>query len=105
MGPIGADWDVVHWYSNTNWFAYMLNVNWFMDALKSRWGEITATLKTELEQIASYKTHITSAAERNAVLWDFIDDGNIENDFDGYFDKVIEFLNDRIDWIDSQLIN
>ena len=83
----------------------MMNVDWFVDALKSRWSEITVTLKSELEVIVDYKTYITSAAERNAVLWDFIDDGNIENDFDGYYDKVIRFLNDRIAWLDAQLLN
>lgn len=104
-GPVsyGSTWGYEGWSSTTNWFAYMLNVNWFFDKVCERWTEIKDTLATEIDNLRTYKIAITAVSERNAILWDFIDDGNPENDFDGYYDKVIRFFENRLNWIDNQL--
>ncbi len=106
-GPvsIGSTWGSEGWMSNTNWFAYMLQKNWFHKMVCNRWAEIKDILQSEIAVLRDYKLFIQDAAERNAVLWDFIEDDNPEFDFDGYYDKIIRFFEERHLWIDKQLGN
>lgn len=83
------------WYSSTNWFAYMLKVDWFKEAVKTRWAEIESTLKQSINDLKEYKASITEAALRNAALWDF-DTNDSLLDFTEYYDWVLDYIDYRI---------
>lgn len=114
MGPVwDFDWSVSGptstghgsdkgWYARDTWFYYMLRNDWFKQKVIARWNEIKATLSEQINELKEYKASIRKAAERNAILWDFIDDGDLRNDFEGYYDFVIEFLENRYQWIDGE---
>ena len=118
MGPIwDFDWAVTgpisfekgqrlgfnYWYSEFTWFYLMLQRDWFLTATCNRWKEIRETLNQKITELESFKETIKPTAERNAILWDFLDDGDPENDFSGYYDCIIDFMQNRWNWMNEQL--
>lgn len=83
------------WFSKTNWYAYMLKVDWFKDAVKARWVEIQDTIDQTVNALKAYKECITEASLRNAALWDFDTDDSLM-DFSEYYDWVLAFINRRV---------
>ena len=86
------------WMSSTNWFAYMLNVDWFKDALLQRWKEILPKLQNALSEVKANKTTIYQSALRNAEMWDF-DTTDSLMDFSEYYDWVMNYLGERMEII------
>lgn len=99
-GPMsngGTGW-TDQWCSTTNWFAYMLNVEWFREAALSRWTQILPALTQVQSSLAGYKQTIAAVAERNALLWDFDEEDALPG-FSEYYDWVVEYIGKRIDAI------
>ena len=98
-----SDWSSEGWMSERNWFLHMMEKSWFAQKVSARWKEIRSTLAAGIEELKTFKSTIAAAAERNAILWDYRDDGDPNFDFDGYYDNTVAFLENRWRWMDSQL--
>ena len=115
MGPVwDFDWsatgtmvgwlpELEQWFSTTNWFAYMYKVDWFKEELAKRWNEMIPILLDTIDELKEYKEVITPASERNAIYWDWLGSKNPEHKFDGYYDKIINFFYERMEWMSSQI--
>lgn len=80
-------------YSKSNWFYFMLKVDWFKQACLSRLEELKPGFLAALDGLAAYKEHLTAAAERNEQLWHF--NGRLPH-FDEYYDTVLGYIQKRI---------
>ncbi len=103
-GPMSSGGEVTKdtWYSDRNWFSNMLKKSWFKQAVADRWQEIIPTLNEVITGLGEYKTSITAAAERNAVLWDFDTDDTLKG-FSDYYDWVLQYYSERITVISTLL--
>lgn len=109
-GPIGrfggVDYQgktvVQKWRSSTNWFAYMLKVDWFKEKVIARWDEITSLLLETVDELVAFKPEIEAVAKRNAIRWEQNKTGQF-TDFDEYYDWVVDYMKLRIEIISGLL--
>lgn len=90
------------WLSKYNWFAHMLEKDWFKSEVVCRWQEILPILFNTIEDIKIYKNVIAEVAEKDMEIW-HSDATEAFLGFSEYFDHVMGNFTYRSEAINTLL--
>ena len=89
--------------SKGTWFySLLVNSPEFKQAVKERWGEIEDNIRKATDEFEANRDYILKGARRNWLKWYW---HNPWAGYKGNFNKTINTLKDRIDWLDSEINN
>lgn len=97
--PYGYD----HWFSDNNWFFYLLDSPRFVELLFERWQEIQPIIDQWHSHLIQYRGNIKNDVLRELEFWDRYTNNSGILSFDGQYDYVLTYIMNKRQWMTTAI--
>ncbi len=97
--PYGHD----YWFSEDNWFSYLLDSERFVEMLYDRWEEIQPILDVWFAHLINYRAHIEDDVLTELEFWNRYPNESGLLSFDGQYNYVLGYIYQRRLWMDNAI--
>lgn len=79
-----------------DWYQQLMQFEWFIDSVKSRWVELSPEILEVLNDILNLSEIYNDEFQRNLTIWE-LDEFEYKDNFDEFY----EWINNRFYWLDE----